>query len=158
MMEGLPSKSTKTRLVRGKKFTMLVERGSASVKQGTCFSNVAISSSLGARGGTGAPFSSRLSQAGAGLVKAPSRSGQTSFLVEGLGSGTLLSPATSARGIGARRASEIGSIQGSSTQDLLVRGRATTMDSKRHLRCLSLNPSQRFVAMSSSFSSASQMI
>lgn len=59
MMEGLSSNSTKTRLVRGKKFTMLVERGSASVKEGTYFSNVAIFSSLGARGGIGAPFSLR---------------------------------------------------------------------------------------------------
>lgn len=53
--------------------------------------------------------------------------------------------------------SQTGATQGSSVQDLLVGGGATIMDLERRLCCLSLNPTLRLAAMSSSHF-GSQMI
>ncbi|KAJ9693116.1 hypothetical protein PVL29_012027 [Vitis rotundifolia] len=50
-----------------------------------------------------------------------------------------------------------GTMRGTSSQDFLVGGEATAMDSERCLRCLSLKPALKFATMSSS-SSASQII
>ena len=72
---GLPPKSAETRLVSGKKFTMSIKRGSASVKQETCFNKAVISSQLGTREGTEMPFSSVPSQVGAEPVEALPYSG-----------------------------------------------------------------------------------
>lgn len=63
-------------------------------------------------------------------------------------------PPTVVKGTGIDVRAEIGSIHIGSGQGFLKEAGLTVMDSDKRLRCLSLNPTLKFVAMSSSSSSS----
>lgn len=131
-MGGLPPRFTEIRFVSGKKFDILVERGSALVKQGIRFSIFTIYSQLGVRRGAMAFFLSKSSSIGSGPMGAPSCAEQVSFLAEDFTIGTLLGPTISARGIDIGKVSRTSVSWVSSEQGLLAGGVATAIDSERH--------------------------
>ena len=90
-------------------------------------------------------------------VKALPHSVRAYFLVGDLAVSTQMGPIVSTKGLNGGRTFETSVVRGTSTQDFLVEGGVTAMDSERRLHCLSLKPASRFVTMSFS-SSTSQMI
>lgn len=87
-------------------------------------------------------------------MKAPPRFEWASFPTGSLIVDTQLGPIALAKGFGAKRMSKTGVEQGTSAQDFLLGKGVITIDLERRLRCLSLKPTLRFAAMSSSLSAS----